>query len=43
MTNENILSTAVQNALPSSVRRMFELAKKYNIFKQLTFSVCSKY
>ncbi|MBQ2977267.1 MAG: pyridoxal phosphate-dependent aminotransferase [Clostridia bacterium] len=29
MINRNILSTAAQNALPSGVRRMFELAKKY--------------
>ena len=29
MQNKNILSTAAQNALPSGVRRMFELAKKY--------------
>ena len=27
MENRNILSTAAQNALPSGVRRMFELAK----------------
>ena len=29
MENRNILSTAAKNALPSGVRRMFELAKKY--------------
>ncbi|MBE7024261.1 MAG: pyridoxal phosphate-dependent aminotransferase [Ruminococcaceae bacterium] len=29
MESRNILSTASQNALPSGVRRMFELAKKY--------------
>lgn len=29
MKNRAILSTAAQNALPSGVRRMFELAKKY--------------
>ena len=29
MENRNILSKAAQNALPSGVRRMFELAKKY--------------
>ncbi len=29
MINRNILSTAAQNAMPSGVRRMFELAKKY--------------
>jgi len=29
MENRNILSTAAQNAMPSGVRRMFELAKKY--------------
>lgn len=29
MEPKNILSTAAQNALPSGVRRMFELAKKY--------------
>ena len=27
--NQNILSTAAQNAMPSGVRRMFELAKRY--------------
>lgn len=30
------LSTAAQNALPSGVRRMFELAKKYNDSINLT-------
>ena len=29
MTSRNIISTAAQNALPSGVRRMFELAQKY--------------
>ena len=29
MSNRNILSTAALNALPSGVRRMFELAKNY--------------
>ena len=29
MENRNILSTAAQNALPSGIRRMFELAKHY--------------
>ena len=36
MTNKNILSTAAQNALPSGVRRMFELAKKYDDSINLT-------
>ena len=29
MNERNIVSTAAQNAMPSGVRRMFELAKKY--------------
>lgn len=29
MENRNILSTAAQNALPSGIRRMFELARQY--------------
>ena len=29
MEPKNILSTAAQNAMPSGVRRMFELAKRY--------------
>ena len=36
MDNRNILSTAAQNALPSGVRRMFELAKKYDDSINLT-------
>ena len=36
MTNRNILSTAAQNALPSGVRRMFELASKYDDAINLT-------
>ena len=36
MNNRNILSTAAQNALPSGVRRMFELAKKYDDAINLT-------
>ncbi|MBR3932632.1 MAG: pyridoxal phosphate-dependent aminotransferase [Clostridia bacterium] len=36
MTNKNILSTAAQNALPSGVRRMFELAKNYDDSINLT-------
>lgn len=36
MQCRNILSTAAQNALPSGVRRMFELAKKYNDSINLT-------
>ncbi len=36
MTNRNILSTAAQNALPSGVRRMFELVKKYDDAINLT-------
>lgn len=36
MTSRNILSTAAQNALPSGVRRMFELAKKYDNAINLT-------
>ena len=36
MANRNILSTAAQNALPSGVRRMFELAKKYDDSINLT-------
>lgn len=34
--NKNILSKAAQNALPSGVRRMFELAKKYDDSINLT-------
>ena len=29
MKNRNVLSLAAQNALPSGIRRMFELAKQY--------------
>lgn len=36
MQNRNILSTAAHNALPSGVRRMFELAKKYDDSINLT-------
>jgi len=36
VTNKNILSTAAQNALPSGVRRMFELAKNYDDSINLT-------
>ncbi len=36
MENRNVLSTAAQNALPSGVRRMFELAKKYDDSINLT-------
>ena len=36
MTNRTQLSTAAQNALPSGVRRMFELAKKYDDSINLT-------
>lgn len=36
MINRNILSTAAQNALPSGVRRMFELASKYDDAINLT-------
>lgn len=36
MESRNILSTAAQNALPSGVRRMFELAKKYDDSINLT-------
>ena len=36
MENRNILSTAAQNAMPSGVRRMFELAKKYDDSINLT-------
>jgi len=36
MTNRTQLSTATQNALPSGVRRMFELAKKYDDSINLT-------
>ena len=36
MINRNILSTAAQNALPSGVRRMFELAKRYDDSINLT-------
>lgn len=36
MENRNFLSTAAQNALPSGVRRMFELAKKYDDSINLT-------
>lgn len=36
MEKRNILSTASQNALPSGVRRMFELAKKYDDSINLT-------
>lgn len=36
MINRNILSTAAQNALPSGVRRMFELAGKYDDAINLT-------
>jgi len=36
MQCRNILSTAAQTALPSGVRRMFELAKKYNDSINLT-------
>lgn len=36
MVNRNILSTAALNALPSGVRRMFELAKKYDDSINLT-------
>ena len=36
MQCRNVLSTAAQNALPSGVRRMFELAKKYNDSINLT-------
>ncbi|HHW30733.1 MAG TPA: pyridoxal phosphate-dependent aminotransferase [Clostridiaceae bacterium] len=36
MKNRNILSTAAQNALPSGVRRMFELARKYDDSVNLT-------
>ena len=31
MENRNILSTAAQNAMPSGVRHMFELAKNMMI------------
>lgn len=36
MERKNILSTAAQNALPSGVRRMFELASKYDDSINLT-------
>jgi len=36
MESRNILSTAAQNALPSGVRRMFELAQKYDDSINLT-------
>ncbi len=36
MENKNILSTAAQNAMASGVRRMFELAKKYDDSINLT-------
>jgi len=36
MENRNILSTAAQNAWPSGVRRMFELASKYDDSINLT-------
>ena len=36
MENRNILSTAAQNAMPSGVRHMFELAKKYDDSINLT-------
>lgn len=36
MMNRNILSTAAQNAWPSGVRRMFELAKNYDDSINLT-------
>ena len=36
MINRNILSAAAQNALPSGVRRMFELAKNYDDSINLT-------
>lgn len=36
MERKSILSTAAQNALPSGVRRMFELAKKYDDSINLT-------
>ena len=36
MTNRNILSDAARNAMPSGVRRMFELAKNYDDSINLT-------
>ena len=36
MESRNVLSTAAQNALPSGVRRMFELAQKYDDSINLT-------
>ena len=36
MEKRNVLSTAAQNALPSGIRRMFELAKKYDDAINLT-------
>ena len=36
MDISNILSTAAQNALPSGIRRMFELAGKYDDAINLT-------
>ena len=36
MSSRNVLSAAAQNALPSGIRRMFELAGKYDDAINLT-------